>query len=282
MQNEVSHKITEHLSSYGIRCFDSLDDYWEWVNQDLSTSTLPEAKIEKLGRLQDQQFENPNDKSKDVFLNHVGTEKKFCQWLASMQYDEILASARYILEKIENDSYQILDLGCSFGYLTTLYGRSFPASSIVGFDKNELLVAKAREMAPPLANNVKFISSIHTTKNSSIDFIVDTQCLSFISSQRQRQKLLTELREKMKSDSLIFSVSAIPSKLDLEKLVYDLGEAGLQILDARPLTFQKYGEPQGFTALTAQIGKHIPFDIDTYWKELQNQIHAASADFCEK
>lgn len=282
MQNKVSLKITEHLSSYGIRCFDSLDHYWEWVNEDLSTSSLPEAKIEKLGRLQDQQLENPTDKSKDEFLNHVGTEAKFCQWLASLQYDEILASARYILEKLENHSYEILDLGCSFGYLTTLYGRSFPASSVVGFDKNELLVAQAHKMAPPSPGNVRFISSIRAIENESIDLILDTQCLSFISSQRQRQKLLTELRQKMKSDSLMLSVSAIPSKLDLEKLVHDLGEAGLQILDARPLTFQKYGEPQGFTALTAQIAKHIPFDIDTYWKELQYQIHAASADFCEK
>lgn len=74
---------------------------------------------------------------------------------------------------------RLLDIGCDCGILTCFYATIYPEAEILGIDKNELAVDRARELADKLGlKNVRFeVQDIHNFVN-----LEHNQCYDLITS----------------------------------------------------------------------------------------------------
>ena len=164
--------ITDHLSSWGLRRFESDDAYFQWQRQALSAQELSDLRRS----VEAKRGGAPAD---EVAFYDLTANPRILPVLYSQRYEYYTEIGSRVASRIRG-AKTILDFGCGVGILTAFYAKQFPDRVFVGLDRSAASIARAKESATASGlKNVRFEcldvtgESIHGT----YDLIVATHAL---------------------------------------------------------------------------------------------------------
>ncbi|MFQ5991074.1 MAG: class I SAM-dependent methyltransferase [Nitrospiraceae bacterium] len=166
--------LTGHLRWWGLRRFQSDDEYFKWQRE-----SIPQPDLLQLNRLVEQKQTPTAGSTEEVAFYDHAARPPILPVIHSQQYDYYLTLGAAIAERIA-DSQSVLDFGCGVGVLTTFYASLFPDRSFVGIDRSAASIAAAQERASALGlNNIKFkcLDTEHPVSGGPHDLIVATHAL---------------------------------------------------------------------------------------------------------
>jgi len=142
--------LAEHLASWGLRRFESDQEYFRWQRETISAADL--AQLTELA----QRKSVHADVASEVAFYDFSVQPAVLPTLYSQRYDYYAAVAPLVAARI-GAAQTVLDVGCGPGILTTFYAEQSPHIQFVGIDRSAASIATARERAGKLGlKNVRF------------------------------------------------------------------------------------------------------------------------------
>lgn len=166
--------LEDHLSSWGLRRFDSDSAYFQWQRE-----TIPAGDLARLTELAQQKSTNNGDVAAEVAFYDFSVRPGVLPALYSQRYDYYTAVGPLVADRI-GAARVVLDFGCGPGILTTFYARQYPHVDFLGLDRSVASVSAAQKRAKQLGlKNVRFErGDIEVTASiGSYDLIVATHAL---------------------------------------------------------------------------------------------------------
>jgi SAM-dependent methyltransferase len=142
--------LAEHLAFWGLRRFDSDQEYFQWQREIISAGDL--ARLAELA----QRKSLHADVSSEVAFYDFSVQPRVLPALYSQRYEYYAAVAPLVAARI-GAAQTVLDVGCGPGILTTFYAAQFPHIQFVAIDRSAASIATAREQTGKLGlKNVRF------------------------------------------------------------------------------------------------------------------------------
>lgn len=159
----VAVLASPHHPAYGMGMFHRLPQTMAALND------MPEAFRTGLGR--DYDSHGPE--------GAVGIEKSFEPWNQNFLIPAVLPALVGLAEELERGA-KVGDIGCGAGGLSLLLGRTFPKSTVIGFDISRHALDRAEDrLAQEGLSNVAFLDPRLTPieTDGSYDFICTFDCI---------------------------------------------------------------------------------------------------------
>ena len=109
----------------------------------------------------------------------VGIERSFEPWNQNHLIPTVLPALEGLSARLEAGA-RVADIGCGAGGLALLIGRTYPASTVVGYDISQHALARAKErLASEGLKNVRFADprTDPIPQDGSLDFICTFDCI---------------------------------------------------------------------------------------------------------
>lgn len=164
--------LVDHLAWWGLKRFTSDAEYFAWQRRVLSP-----AELNSLHHHVEQK--RRGTAADEVAFYDATADPKILPVLYSQRYDYYQALGPRVAARIA-DAGSILDVGCGVGILTTFYAQQFPDKTVVGIDRSQQSLERAREKAHELGlRNVRFECADVTQQalEGSYDLILATHAL---------------------------------------------------------------------------------------------------------
>lgn len=129
----------------------------------------------------------------------MGIEKSFEPWNQNFLIPAVLPTMEGLVDTL-NAGAKIADIGCGAGGLSLLLGKTFPRSTIVGFDISHYALARAHErLAGSELPNVSFVDPRvkPIEEDGSYDFICTFDCIHDMTHPTEMMKTI---RRALKDD----------------------------------------------------------------------------------
>lgn len=166
--------LTEHLTWWGLRHFESDAAYFQWQR-----ATLFPADLTSLTQQVQAKHAPGAGPADDILFYDLTAQPHIVPVLYSQRYDYYFQIGPRVAERV-GTARSIFDFGCGVGILTTFYAKLFPDRTVVGIDRSPASIACATEKAKELGLiNVRFecldldLADLH----GSYDLIVATHAL---------------------------------------------------------------------------------------------------------
>jgi 2-polyprenyl-3-methyl-5-hydroxy-6-metoxy-1,4-benzoquinol methylase len=127
----------------------------------------------------------------------VGIERSFEPWNQAFLVPTVLPTLEGVVEKLENGAL-VADIGCGAGGAALLLGRTFPKSTIEGFDISQFALDRAQErLQEEGATNVAFYDprSHPIATDAQYDLICTFDC---IHDMTHPTEMMTTIRKALK------------------------------------------------------------------------------------
>lgn len=129
----------------------------------------------------------------------VGIEKSFEPWNQNFLIPAVLPTMPGLVDTL-NAGAKVADIGCGAGGLSLLLGKTFPQSSIIGFDISQFALSRANERLTETGlSNVSFADPRSTPieEDGSYDFICTFDCIHDMTHPTEMMKTI---RRALKDD----------------------------------------------------------------------------------
>jgi 2-polyprenyl-3-methyl-5-hydroxy-6-metoxy-1,4-benzoquinol methylase len=159
----VAVLASPHHPAYGMGMFHRLPQTMAALND------MPEAFRTGLGR--DYDSHGPE--------GAVGIEKSFEPWNQNFLIPAVIPTMNGLREELENGA-KVADIGCGAGGLSLLLGKTFPKSSVTGFDISQYALQRAEQrLKEDNLSNVAFYDPRSTPieTDNSYDLICTFDCI---------------------------------------------------------------------------------------------------------
>lgn len=169
-----SQALADHLSSWGLRRFDSDVAYFQWQRD-----TIPPSELARLAELAQQKSTSPSDSVAEVAFYDFSVHPTIFSALYSQRYDYYLSIVPLVGARLGSVS-NVLDVGCGPGILTTFYAKICPGAQFHGIDRSSAAISLARERVTQLGlTNVQFdcVDLDLVPPSASYELIVATHAL---------------------------------------------------------------------------------------------------------
>jgi len=170
---ELSHRIEQHLQSWGLKLFKNEPDYFQWQRSVLSAADL--SSLQQLIKYRQDQ-DNP---TADIQFYDLAAAPEILPVLYSQRYRFFSEVGVAIAQRLAS-ARCVLDFGCGVGILTTFWASAFPDIEFVGIDRSSKSIAAAAEQAiQRQLPNIRFESCQvpHDKMTGIYDCIVSTHAL---------------------------------------------------------------------------------------------------------
>lgn len=247
-----ANALAEHLSSWGLRRFDSDAIYFQWQRE-----TIPSSDLARLTELAQQKSASPSDAAVEVAFYDFSVRPAILPALYSQRYDYYMAVAPLVESQI-GTAQTVVDVGCGPGILTTFYAAQHPQTQFVGIDRSTLSVTLARERAEQLGlKNIRFESTDIDQKplSGSYDLMISTHAILQSESEPGVPSLSWQTFERTKDRRTQVDFE---QRTGLDRRLDHLSAA--LALDGRLVVFEK----------TRQLARRTPF-----------QRAFAARDYCQ-
>ena len=205
-KNKIKNSLKKHLINFGLKFFNSFDQYDYWKENYFKKSNISDDTKKKYVRFLEKNLINRDYRLGDDFYDLIAKQKKLMLLTHSMKSNEILNSGLSVINELKENS-NILDIGCNSGYLTSFYAKIFPNSNFVGFDKSKYSILQAFKKSNfKKYNNLVLSYDYNILNKYRFNFIIDTQCFCTLSN-KDLLAMLELLKNSLHSNVKIISIS---------------------------------------------------------------------------
>lgn len=172
----VAVLATPHHPAYGMGMFHRLPQTMAALND------MPEAFRTGLGR--DYDSHGPE--------GAVGIEKSFEPWNQNFLIPAVIPTMNGLREELERGA-KVADIGCGAGGLSLLLGKTFPKSSVTGFDISQFALQRAdQRLKEEKLSNVAFYDPRSTPIeiDGSYDLICTFDCIHDMTHPTEMMKTI--------------------------------------------------------------------------------------------
>ena len=270
--NNIKFCLRKHLNDFGLKFFNSYDDYYKWQTQYLDNINLSDNIRNKYLNFLDKNQLDKDYKLPVGFYDLIASNRKLSAITHSMKSNDILNNGVSIINEL-NDNKNTLDIGCNIGYLTSFYSKIFKNSNIIGLDKSKNSILLASEIFNKKKyNNLHFTYDYNFLKDVSFDFICDTQCL-FSLNKKDLLNLLDIFKSQLVEDGKIISISNIPEHLSAQYYLELFKKKEFFIEDISPLFVKNIYGIQAFTKIIfTKENKKMEYNLVAYYLSLRKKI----------
>lgn len=170
---DLSHRIEQHLQSWGLKLFNNEPDYFQWQRSVLSAANL--SSLQQLIQYRQEQ----NNPTADIQFYDLAASPEILPVLYSQRYGFFSEVGVAVALRLTS-ARRVLDFGCGVGILTTFWASVFPDIEFVGIDRSSLSIAVASEqVSQRQLSNIRFESCQipHDKMTGMYDCIVSTHAL---------------------------------------------------------------------------------------------------------
>ena len=271
-KNKIKNSLKKHLINFGLKFFNSFDQYDYWKENYFKKSNISDDTKKKYLRFLEKNLKNRNYSLGDDFYDLIAKQKKLMLITHSMKSNEILNSGLSVINELKENS-DILDIGCNSGYLTSFYAKEFPRSHFIGFDKSKDSILQAlKTFNLKKYSNLCFSYNLDILNKYKFDIICDTQCFNTL-KKVDLLVVLDLLKDSLHANIKIISVSNLRNEQEADIFLKLFYKKKLFVQSLTPLFINSLN---GIVVLTKIIftKKKIEtnYDLNTYFMNLRKKI----------
>ncbi|MAH88451.1 MAG: hypothetical protein CMJ06_00125 [Pelagibacterales bacterium] len=271
-KNNIKLSLKKHLNNFGLKFFNSYDNYFKWQIQCLDNINLSDNEKNKYFNFLNKNKLNKNYKLPTSFYDLIASNRRLSVITHSMKSNDILYNGVSIINDL-NDCKNILDIGCNLGYLTSFYSKVFKNSNIIGLDKSKKSILLASEVFHKKKyNNLCFTYDYNFLKDINFDYICDTQCL-FSLNKKNLFNLLDIFKLQLVDNGKIISISNIPGHLSAKYYLQLFKKKDFFIDSISPIFVKNIYGIQAFTKIIfTRENKKKKYNLKNYYTNLRKKI----------
>lgn len=268
----IKSRLESHLVNYGLRFFNSIDDYNLWFKSQLNSNKIADDTKKKYLNYIYKNNKYYSYKLPLEFYDLIANNQILFLITLSMKSKDILLSGNSIIKSLRPNS-NILDFGCSLGYLTSFYSTIIKDLNAIGYDESKKSIDRASKLFHKKKYpNLTFTSNINKIKHEIFDYIVDTQCLCNLNLLKL-YKTLGIIFPRLDKNGMIISISNLPNENIARKFLKVFIKNGFFLNELNPLIIKNINGLGVYTKMNFQkINKNKSFDIDLYYKALRRKV----------
>ncbi|GJL55015.1 MAG: hypothetical protein NPIRA02_21470 [Nitrospirales bacterium] len=147
---ELSHRIEQHLQSWGLKLFKDEADYFAWQRNVLSPTDL--SSLHQLIQYRQDQ----TDPTADIQFYDLAANADILPVLYSQRYNFFAEVGVAIAQRLFTVR-RVLDFGCGVGILTTFWASLFPDIEFLGIDRSSHSIeAASNQVSHRGLRNIRF------------------------------------------------------------------------------------------------------------------------------
>ena len=271
-KNKIKNSLKKHLINFGLKFFNSFDQYDYWKESYFKKSNISDDTKKKYLRFLEKNLINRNYSLGDDFYDLIAKQKELMLITHSMKSNEILNSGLSIINELKENS-NILDIGCNSGYLPSFYSKIFPNSNFIGFDKSKNSILQAFKIFDfKKYNNLALSHNYNILNEYRFDFITDTQCFCTL-DKKELFAILEILKKSMHSNVKIISISNLRNEDKADIFIKLFFKKGLFVESISPLFVDSLSGIVAYTKIIfTKKNNDYNYNLNSYFNNLRKKI----------
>ena len=271
-KNKIKNSLKKHLINFGLKFFNSFDQYDYWKESYFKKSNISDDTKKKYLRFLEKNLINRNYSLGDDFYDLIAKQKELMLITHSMKSNEILNSGLSIINELKENS-NILDIGCNSGYLPSFYSKIFPNSNFIGFDKSKNSILQAFKIFDfKKYNNLALSHNYNILNEYRFDFITDTQCFCTL-DKKELFAILEILKKSMHSNVKIISISNLRNEDKADIFIKLFFKKGLFVESISPLFVDSLSGIVAYTKIIfTKKNNNYNYNLNSYFNKLRRKI----------
>jgi len=258
--------LNSHLKKYGIQHFET-DEYWTWV-----TRKLKQKRTMELSRLREPlQSGVATDHERAAFYDYIARQP-VAGVVHSMKADAIRASGSFAAHHL-GGRREVLDIGCSLGYLTTWFAQLQGVERVVGLDASARTIREAQKFSQQ--SDISSCEFIHGkfenwSNEQCFDAIVSCQMLY---NSEDLNRTLGAVRERLKPEGILISIEAAPTAEGGRAYLEALSDAELCVVQFDWVMYNDLGRLGAYLGfVVAREGQPAALNIEAEYKNILRKL----------
>ena len=271
-KNKIKNSLKKHLINFGLKFFNSFDQYDYWKENYFKKSNISDDTKKKYLKFLEKNLINRNYSLGDDFYDLIAKQKKLMLITHSMKSNEILSSGLSVINELKEHT-NILDIGCNSGYLTSFYSKMFPNSNFIGFDKSKNSILQALKIFDVKEyNNLALSYNYNILKEYRFNFITDTQCFCTL-NKKELFAILEILKKSLHSNVKIISISNLRNEDNTDVFIKLFFKKGLFVESISPLFVDSLSGIVAYTKIIfTKKNNNYNYNLNSYFNNLRRKI----------
>ena len=271
-KNKIKNSLKKHLINFGLKFFNSFDQYDYWKESYFKKSNISDDTKKKYLRFLEKNLINRNYSLGDDFYDLIAKQKELMLITHSRKSNEILNSGLSIINELKENS-NILDIGCNSGYLPSFYSKIFPNSNFIGFDKSKNSILQAFKIFDfKKYNNLALSHNYNILNEYRFDFITDTQCFCTL-DKKELFAILEILKKSMHSNVKIISIINLRNEDKEDIFIKLFFKKGLFVESISPLFVDSLSGIVAYTKIIfTKKNNDYNYNLNSYFNNLRKKI----------